>query len=160
MYRRCRFTEEPLPDGTWPFDEELDYLCSPDGQGLMECPENRYCKEPTEANLNESIDDPFNQPLIMYSMTGFDHLGWAMLTIFQMITLEGWTIVMYNLMDSNIWWMAVLFCVLLVVIGSFFLLNVILAVLADALTMVDTVNTRQDQKRLQTIQRSLDRATK
>ena len=60
MYRRCRFTEEPLPDGTWPFDEELDYLCSPDGQGLMECPENRYCKEPTEANLNESIDDPFN----------------------------------------------------------------------------------------------------
>jgi len=44
---------------------------------------------------------------------------------------------MYNLMDSNIWWMGVIFCVLLVLIGSFFLLNVILAVLADALNMVD-----------------------
>ena len=59
-----------------------------------------------------------------------------MLTIFQMITLEGWTTIMYNLMDSNIWWMAIIFCVLLIVIGSFFLLNVILAVLADALNMV------------------------
>lgn len=70
-------------------------------------------------------------------MLGFDNLGWAMLTIFQMITLEQWTTVMYLLMDSNIWWMSVLFCILLIVIGSFFLLNVILAVLADALNMVE-----------------------
>ena len=77
-------------------------------------------------------------------MINFDNLGWALLTIFQMITLEGWTIVMYNLMDSNIWWMGVLFCVLLIIIGSFLLLNVILAVLANALTMVDEVTERQD----------------
>ena len=70
-------------------------------------------------------------------MVGFDNLGWAMLTIFQMITLENWTQVMYLLMDSNIWWMAVIFSVTLILIGSFFLLNVILAVLADALNMVD-----------------------
>ena len=75
--------------------------------------------------------------MILYGLAGFDNLGWAMLTIFQMITLEGWTIVMYNLMDSNIKWMAVIFCVSLVIIGSFFLLNVILAVLADALNMVE-----------------------
>ena len=71
-----------------------------------------------------------------------------MLTIFQMITLEQWTTVMYLLMDSNIWWMAVIFCVLLVLIGSFFLLNVILAVLADALNMVDEMRIKQDSKRL------------
>ena len=70
-------------------------------------------------------------------MLGFDNLGWAMLTIFQMITLEHWTTTMYLLMDSNIWWMAVLFSVLLILIGSFFLLNVVLAVLADALNMVE-----------------------
>ena len=75
-------------------------------------------------------------------MFGFDNLAWAMLTIFQMITLEGWTTIMYNLMDSNIWWMAVIFCVFLVIIGSFFLLNVILAVLADALNMVENVTER------------------
>lgn len=72
-------------------------------------------------------------------MLCFDNLAWALLTIFQMITLESWTIVMYNLMDSNIWWMAIIFSVSIVIIGSFLLLNVILAVLADALTMVEEV---------------------
>lgn len=139
MYRRCRFTEFPLDDGTWPYDPDLDFLCSPDGQGLMECPADRYCKEPGDAGLDPDIDDPYSQSLIFYNMIGFDNLGWALLTIFQMITLEGWTIVMYNLMDSNIWWMGVIFCVSLVIFGSFLLLNVILAVLADALNMVEDV---------------------
>ena len=65
-----------------------------------------------------------------------------------MITLEGWTNVMYNLMDSNITWMAVIFCTSLIIIGSFFLLNVILAVLADALNMVDQWKEKKDQARL------------
>lgn len=46
---------------------------------------------------------------------------------------------MYNLMDSNISWMAILFSIMLVAIGSFFLLNVILAVLAEALTKVEII---------------------
>lgn len=65
---------------------------------------------------------------------------------------------MYLLMDSNIWWMAVFFCVALVLIGSFFLLNVILAVLADALNMVESMRIKQDSARLNKIKRSLDRA--
>ena len=35
-------------------------------------------------------------------MMGFENLGKAMLTIFQMITLEQWTTVMYLLMDSKL----------------------------------------------------------
>ena len=84
----------------------------------------------------------------MYGIISFDNLAWAMLSIFQMITLEGWTIVMYNLMDSNIAWMAVLFCVLLVIMGSFFLLNVILAVLADALNRVAVQCRHKQSKQL------------
>ena len=63
-----------------------------------------------------------------------------------MITLEGWTKIMYNLMDSNIAWMAVIFSILLVVIGAFFLLNVILAVLAEALTKVEGIEKMQQAK--------------
>ena len=48
-----------------------------------------------------------------------------------MITLDGWTKIMYNLMDANISWMAIAFCVSLVLISSFFTLNVILAIIAD-----------------------------
>jgi hypothetical protein len=54
-----------------------------------------------------------------------------------MITLEGWTDMMYNLSDASQAWMAIFFCVLLVVVGSFFLLNVILAVIMDAFDQVD-----------------------
>lgn len=63
-----------------------------------------------------------------------------------MITLEGWTKIMYNLMDSNIAWMAIIFSILLVVIGAFFLLNVILAVLAEALTKVEGIEKMQQAK--------------
>ena len=117
----------------------------------MSCPAGYYCKEPGDAGLPGTIDDPHNITLTMYGMFSFDNLAWAMLSIFQMITLESWTLVMYNLMDSNIVWMAIIFCVFLVIIGSFFLLNVILAVLADALNLVDAVNTRNDQIRLEKI---------
>ena len=54
--------------------------------------------------------------------------------------------------------MSVFFCIALTIIGSFFLLNVILAVLADALNMVDQVQTRLDQKRLTIMKQSLYRA--
>jgi hypothetical protein len=39
---------------------------------------------------------------------------------------------MYNLGDTSPQWMAEIYCLLLVLVGSFFLLNVILAVIMDA----------------------------
>lgn len=67
----------------------------------------------------------------------FDHLGVAMITIFQMITLEGWSDLMYALQDASTPWMAVMFCVLIVIIGSFFLLNLVLAVIVDTFDSQD-----------------------
>ena len=64
-----------------------------------------------------------------------------------MITLEGWTNIMYNLSDTSYPWMAISFCVLLVFIGSFFLLNVILAVIMDAFDQVDKNSSAKDEKK-------------
>jgi len=44
---------------------------------------------------------------------------------------------MYNLSDASPRWLAEIFCILLVLVGSFFLLNVILAVIMDAFDDVD-----------------------
>lgn len=56
---------------------------------------------------------------------------------------------MYNLSDSSQTWMAVLFCVLLVVVGSFFLLNVILAVIMDAFNQnIEAESHDNDDKKL------------
>ena len=48
----------------------------------MECPEDRYCKEPNDAGLSPEIDDPLSQELLLYGMINFDNLGSALLTIF------------------------------------------------------------------------------
>jgi len=64
-----------------------------------------------------------------------------------MITLEGWADIMYNLSDASQPWMAITFCVLLVMIGSFFLLNVILAVIMDAFDDVDKNSRRVEEKK-------------
>lgn len=107
--------------------------------GSYQCPSDRFCKGPQDGGLDKNIDDIINDDLIDYGITVFDNLGIGFVTVFQMITLEGWAKIMYNMMDSNISWMAITFSVLLIILGSFFLLNVILAVLAEGLTKVDEI---------------------
>ena len=39
-----------------------------------------------------------------FGITSFDNMGWAWLTIFQCISMEGWTEVMYHTMDAvSVW---------------------------------------------------------
>ncbi|XP_036357316.1 muscle calcium channel subunit alpha-1-like isoform X3 [Octopus sinensis] len=63
-------------------------------------------------------------------ITNFDNFGLAMLTVFQCITMEGWTGVLYNINDAmgNSWpW---IYFISLIIIGSFFVLNLVLGVLS------------------------------
>ena len=64
---------------------------------------------------------------------------------------------MYNLMDSNISWLAVIFSICLIMIGAFFLLNVILAVIVQAIDSVDEVNDKKNAQNNRRIKLSLDR---
>ncbi|XP_074594499.1 ca[2+]-channel protein alpha[[1]] subunit D isoform X2 [Brevipalpus obovatus] len=65
-----------------------------------------------------------------YGITNFDNFGLAMLTVFQCITNEGWTTVMYWMNDSignTFPWM---YFVSMVILGSFFVMNLVLGVLS------------------------------
>ncbi|XP_041459338.1 voltage-dependent L-type calcium channel subunit alpha-1D-like isoform X6 [Lytechinus variegatus] len=62
-------------------------------------------------------------------ITTFDNIGLAMLTVFQCITMEGWTDIMYDINDGAGWWPFFYF-VSLIIIGSFFVLNLVLGVLS------------------------------
>jgi hypothetical protein len=136
LYQRCRTQEQPFPltgpDAKWPTAGER--LCSkPGGAGLHQCPAGQYCGGPQDFGLPRSIDDVKNSELISYGIVHFDNIAAAIVTIFQMITLEGWTGLMYDLQDAGPAWFAVIYCILVVIVGSFFLLNVILAVISDSL---------------------------
>ncbi|XP_043464353.1 voltage-dependent calcium channel type A subunit alpha-1 isoform X7 [Leptopilina heterotoma] len=63
-------------------------------------------------------------------ITSFDNIGFAMLTVFQCITMEGWTAILYwtnDALGSTFNW---IYFIPLIVIGSFFMLNLVLGVLS------------------------------
>ena len=110
----------------WRFDQTTDDLCSgvmyttypghgTGGTGLK-CPMGEYCAKEDKKHLPN------------YGITAFDNIMQAWLTIFQCISLEGWTDIMYHTMDALTVWSWVYF-VFMIVFGSFFAVNLALAVL-------------------------------
>ncbi|XP_029285223.1 voltage-dependent R-type calcium channel subunit alpha-1E isoform X2 [Cottoperca gobio] len=84
--------------------------------GVRQCPAKYTCSN-TWIGPNDGI-------------TQFDNILFAVLTVFQCITMEGWTTVLYNTDDAlgpNWNW---LYFVPLIIIGSFFVLNLVLGVLS------------------------------
>ncbi|KAM4720909.1 LOW QUALITY PROTEIN: voltage-dependent L-type calcium channel subunit alpha-1D [Rhinophrynus dorsalis] len=63
-------------------------------------------------------------------ITNFDNFAFAMLTVFQCITMEGWTDVLYWVNDAIGCEWPWLYFVSLIILGSFFVLNLVLGVLS------------------------------
>merc|ERR1719350_1925813 len=84
--------------------------------GFYECPEGTVC------------DYDWEGP--QYGITNFDNIGQAMLTVFQCITLEGWTDMLYWIHDSQGCTWQFMYFVSMVVLGAFFVMNLILGVLS------------------------------
>uniref|UniRef100_A0A8C4EEP6 Voltage-dependent L-type calcium channel subunit alpha n=1 Tax=Dicentrarchus labrax TaxID=13489 RepID=A0A8C4EEP6_DICLA len=67
-------------------------------------------------------------------ITHFDNLGFSMLTVYQCITTQGWTDVLYWVNDAiGMEWPWIYFTTLILV-GSFFVLNLVLGVLSGEFT--------------------------
>ncbi|XP_026733620.1 muscle calcium channel subunit alpha-1-like isoform X3 [Trichoplusia ni] len=104
---------------------------------------NKYTDEIMDTPHPCDLDNGFNCSMIgddmecregwigpNFGITNFDNFGLSMLTVFQCITLEGWTDVMYNIQDAmgNSWeW---IYFVSMVILGAFFVMNLILGVLS------------------------------
>ena len=83
--------------------------------GNYNFPEGTYC--------GEFWDGP------NYGITNFDNFLHSMLTVFQCVTLEGWTEILYWVNDTaSPAWLWVYF-VTLVLLGAFFIMNLILGTL-------------------------------
>ncbi|XP_055884029.1 muscle calcium channel subunit alpha-1-like isoform X4 [Biomphalaria glabrata] len=94
------------------------------GEGVRICGKGYTCEEGAHCDLNGTYEGP------NFGITNFDNFGLAMLTVFQCITMEGWTTVMYDVSRSlgSEWpW---IYFVSLIIIGSFFVLNLVLGVLS------------------------------
>eukprot|EP01062_Namystynia_karyoxenos_P048384 TRINITY_DN36802_c0_g1_i4.p1 TRINITY_DN36802_c0_g1~~TRINITY_DN36802_c0_g1_i4.p1 ORF type:complete len:2056 (+),score=611.93 TRINITY_DN36802_c0_g1_i4:690-6857(+) len=65
---------------------------------------------------------------------GFDNIGIAALTLFTALTLEGWTEVLYEVIDGTTYF-AALFFVILIIFGAFFILNLTIVIITEAFEM-------------------------
>uniref|UniRef100_A0A8C2ZCH9 Voltage-dependent L-type calcium channel subunit alpha n=1 Tax=Cyclopterus lumpus TaxID=8103 RepID=A0A8C2ZCH9_CYCLU len=97
--------------------EEKPAPCAPEGAYGRHCNHNgTECKMGWEGP-NKGI-------------TNFDNFAFAMLTVFQCITMEGWTDVLYWMQDAMGYELPWVYFVSLVIFGSFFVLNLVLGVLS------------------------------
>ncbi|XP_029948019.1 calcium channel, voltage-dependent, L type, alpha 1S subunit, a [Salarias fasciatus] len=67
-------------------------------------------------------------------ITHFDNLGFSMLTVYQCITTQGWTDVLYWVNDAVGMEWPWLYFTTLILVGSFFVLNLVLGVLSGEFT--------------------------
>uniref|UniRef100_A0A1A8CQY4 Calcium channel, voltage-dependent, R type, alpha 1E subunit n=1 Tax=Nothobranchius kadleci TaxID=1051664 RepID=A0A1A8CQY4_NOTKA len=110
LHHTCQPSDDILDNETVD-SSELAFAC-----GVRRCPEKYDCND-TWIGPNDGI-------------TQFDNILFAVLTVFQCITMEGWTAVLYNTNDAlgPTWnWM---YFIPLIIIGSFFVLNLVLGVLS------------------------------
>ncbi|XP_041563972.1 voltage-dependent T-type calcium channel subunit alpha-1G isoform X4 [Drosophila elegans] len=156
LHQRCSLD---TPTGTvypltlsqyYEFSKDQDYICStPNDSGMHLCgnfPPYRVgsmvCNE--EAKLSD-FNEPTNTSCVNWNQyyttckqsgenpfqgtISFDNIGMAWVAIFLVISLEGWTDIMYYVQDAHSFWDWIYF-VLLIVIGSFFMINLCLVVIA------------------------------
>uniref|UniRef100_A0A672IF76 Voltage-dependent L-type calcium channel subunit alpha n=1 Tax=Salarias fasciatus TaxID=181472 RepID=A0A672IF76_SALFA len=112
MHKTCYYT------GTT--EGELPAPCAQAGNGRRCIINGSECRDGWEGPNN--------------GITHFDNIGFAMLTVYQCITMEGWTKVLYWVNDAigNEWpW---IYFVPLILVGSFFVLNLVLGVLSGEFT--------------------------
>ncbi|ELU02190.1 hypothetical protein CAPTEDRAFT_89566 [Capitella teleta] len=129
---------------------EKDFICSdPSDQGMTKCSElphyqyqGRICNDSAiPFNNNTPANDSCVNWNVYYSTCkpgdrnpfqgaiSFDNIGLAWVAIFQVISLEGWVDIMYNVQDAHSFWDWIYF-VSLIVIGAFFMINLCLVVIA------------------------------
>ncbi|XP_058629116.1 voltage-dependent L-type calcium channel subunit alpha-1C isoform X1 [Onychostoma macrolepis] len=115
MHRTCFFFKDGHK-GT--VSEEKPAPCAPNSA------HGRHC---TPANVTQCLmgwEGPND------GITNFDNFAFAMLTVFQCITMEGWTDVLYWMQDAMGYELPWVYFVSLVIFGSFFVLNLVLGVLS------------------------------
>ncbi|XP_019646531.1 PREDICTED: voltage-dependent T-type calcium channel subunit alpha-1I-like isoform X10 [Branchiostoma belcheri] len=147
--------------------EEEDFICSK-SNGLLHCYDipalkdgDAVCNGTIEGYLNTTMNlttncinwnqyyteckkglhNPFKDAI------SFDNILYAWVAIFQVISLEGWVDIMYYIQDCHSVWNWVYF-VILIVIGSFFMINLCLVVIATQFS-----ETKQRESRLMEEQR-------
>ncbi|KAK3774551.1 hypothetical protein RRG08_016923 [Elysia crispata] len=153
---------------------KTEYICSSENNsGIRTCDASSfplYEYEGIKCNGSARMDsdnDPTNDSCVNWNQyytrceakaenpfkgaVSFDNIGLAWVAIFQVISLESWVNIMYYVQDAHSFWDFTYF-VALIVIGSFFMINLCLVVIATQFSETkkrETERMMQERKRFQ-----------
>jgi hypothetical protein len=132
LYGRCRYN--PIPENAtfWNKSFETAACSRIQDDGHFTCKDGHICGFPGDFGISLEDDGVYNNKAINYGVTNFDNLGSALFSVFQITTLESWKTTMYNLINSNSYFLGALYSLLIVIFGTFFMFNLILAVIISA----------------------------
>uniref|UniRef100_A0A3Q1FE85 Voltage-dependent T-type calcium channel subunit alpha n=1 Tax=Acanthochromis polyacanthus TaxID=80966 RepID=A0A3Q1FE85_9TELE len=104
------------------------------GMSRLQCNMDMYYYNSTDnttcVNWNQYYTNCSAGPINPFKgAINFDNICYAWIAIFQVITLEGWVDIMYFVMDAHSFYSFIYF-ILLIIIGSFFMINLCLVVIA------------------------------
>ena len=149
IHYRCYTAEWPDPKtGAWQTVEGDERLCGEN----RKCPKG-YCNSRYVAFdagkfppgwPEDKLDKDTQLNTLNYGITCFDDIRYAFLTIFQCITMEGWTKIMNIYEDAYSRVFVVLYFISCVVICAFFLLNLTIAVMLMKYEELDKEHQNQD----------------
>ena len=130
---RCRTTVEPIR-GLLTVNSSFSRLCG----GTNDCdgnPEKCLSSVVYERNGTYFLDPRVEYRSDLYEVdlnwgiTNFDNIGNAFYIVFQSATMENWSDIMYMIMDGHDFYIALIYFLLLIIIISFFILNLTVAVM-------------------------------
>uniref|UniRef100_A0A8C5PV78 Calcium voltage-gated channel subunit alpha1 H n=1 Tax=Leptobrachium leishanense TaxID=445787 RepID=A0A8C5PV78_9ANUR len=140
--------------------EDNPYICSSArDNGMLKCQDippkqdcsHTYYTDYTNScfNINQFYNDCRAGEVNPHKgAINFDNIGYAWIAIFQVITLEGWVDIMYYVMDAHSFYNFIYF-ILLIIVGSFFMINLCLVVIATQFS-----ETKQRENQLMQEQRA------
>lgn len=142
----CRETATPvLGSKVWKKLETDEFICLPQSKQVFSsdivayttCPQsftqNSVCGSVLDYSLTLSDDQIEKNPQLQHGVASFDYFFSAVIGVFQIITLDNWSLIMYNLANGCfIPLLPFLYCVLLVFLGNYFMLNLMLAVVLES----------------------------
>ncbi|XP_052794035.1 sodium channel protein 1 brain-like isoform X3 [Mya arenaria] len=124
---------------------EGEYLCG-NTSGAQSCPDGYTC-------FGDIGENP------RWGFVSFDHFGWAMLTSFQLMTLDFWEDT-YNKVLQTSGPLNVIFFILVIFFGSFYLVNLMLAVVAMSYEQESEAAGKEKAKEIKNKERNKKRKKK
>lgn len=131
MYGKCRYEKTAQNQTHWASNDDFPVPCSTRSGYFSSCPKGQYCGFPIDQGISLEDDGHTRDPKIQFNIAQFQNFGHAVLAVFQIITMDNWSSLMYNLMSVNPISASIYSCSL-ILLGPFFMLNLILAVIMQA----------------------------